>query len=207
MSFEQKYLKYKQKYLLLKSQLEGGLNINPFRYSKIVAKPTDSEELKQYINNKNGIIDQINTKKTEMKTLQSEINTMVYADRQAFKKQAADAKLDALKVQTGSGFNIYNRVNVPESEALKAKKAELVTKQTELSDLEKQLDKTSELISAQSKSDHYKNKLTNQSVKSVGQSVTQSATQSAQSVGQSAQSAQSVGQSTGQYVSQPVPLY
>ena len=201
MSYEQKYLKYKQKYLLLKSQIEGGLSVNPFRYSKVVAKPTDSEELKQYITTKNGLIDQINTKKTEIKTLQSEISAMIYADRQEFKKNAADAKLEALKAKTGGGFNIFNRVNVPESEALKAKKAEVVTKQTELSDLEKQLDKTSELISAQSKSDHYKNKLAkNQSVtQSVGQSVGQS--------DQSAQSAQSVGQSTGQYVSQPVPLY
>ena len=195
MSYEQKYLKYKQKYLLLKSQLEGGLNINPFRYSKVVAKPTDSEELKQYIDNKNSLIDQINTKKNEIKSLQTEINALIYADRQEFKKQAADAKLDALKVQTGGGFNIYNRVNVPESEALKAKKAELVTKQSELSELEKQLDKTSELVKAQTKSDHYKNKL----AKSVGQSVRQPVDQS---VGQS--TVEPVAQSVSQPVSQPV---
>lgn len=193
MSYEQKYLKYKQKYLLLKSQIEGGLSVNPFRYSKVVAKPTDSEELKQYITTKNGLIDQINTKKTEIKTLQSEISAMIYADRQEFKKNAADAKLEALKAKTGGGFNIFNRVNVPESEALKAKKAEVVTKQTELSDLEKQLDKTSELISAQSKSDHYKNKLAkNQSATNVVQPV------ASQDVAQSLP-AQSVAASASQF--------
>jgi hypothetical protein len=209
MSYEQKYLKYKQKYLLLKSQLEGGLNINPFRYSKVVAKPTDSEELKQFINNKNGLIDQINNKKNEIKSLQTEISNMIYADRQEFKKQAADAKLDALKVQTGGGFNIYNRVNVPESEALKAKKAELVTKQTELSELEKQLDKTSELVKAQTKSDHYKNKLAKSVRQPVDQSVGQSTVEPvAQSVAQSVDQsvAQPVGQSVAQPVAQPVAV-
>ena len=45
MNYEQKYLKYKQKYLQLKLQLEGGLSLNPWRYKKRESKGTESADL------------------------------------------------------------------------------------------------------------------------------------------------------------------
>jgi len=159
MSYEQKYLKYKEKYLNLKAQLEGGLNLNPFRYKKYEPKATDSEELKKYITERNTNIDDINQIKKDISTAQSDINVTAQNERTAFKKAEADKKLEALK-QSGGGFNIFNRVKIGESDELIAKREALKALQGKLADAEKNLDRLNKLIDAQRKSDHYAKKMT-----------------------------------------------
>ena len=158
MSYEQKYLKYKEKYLNLKAQLEGGLNLNPFRYKKYEPKATDSEELKKHMTDRNTSIDEINQTKKDISAAQVDINKTVQNERTAFKKAEADKKLEALK-QSGGGFNIFNRVKVGESDELIAKREALKALQVKLADAEKNLDRLNKLIDAQKKSDHYSEKL------------------------------------------------
>ena len=160
MSYEQKYLKYKQKYLQLKSELEGGISfksLNPFRYKKTESKATDSSELIQYLNERNTLLDEIVGTNAEIKAKQAEIKTLEYNERQAFKKQEADAKLEALKAQSG-GLSLWKK-SIPESDELKAKKDELKVLADKLTDQEKNLDRLNKLIEAQKKADHYANKL------------------------------------------------
>lgn len=164
MNYEQKYLKYKQKYLQLK--LEGGLSLrslNPMRYKQREAKGTESADLQKYLTNRNNIIDEIAAKKLEITAKQQEIKTLEFNERQAFKKQEADAKLESAKASVGGGMNIFNRTVVAESEELKAKKEELKNLQSQLNDLENKLDNFNKVISAQEKSDHYANKIGNAS--------------------------------------------
>ena len=158
MSYEQKYLKYKEKYLNLKAQLEGGLSLNPWRYKKVEPKDVDSEELKKHMTDRNTTIDEINQTKKDITTTQADINVTVKNERTAFKKAEADKKLEALK-QTGGGLNIFNRVKVEDSAELVAKREALKASQAKLVELEKNLDRLDKLIAAQKKSDHYDQKL------------------------------------------------
>jgi hypothetical protein len=158
MSYEQKYLKYKEKYLNLKAQLEGGLSLNPFRYKKYEPKADDSEELKKHMTDRNTTIDDINQTKKDIAAAQADINITVKNERTAFKKAEADKKLEALK-QSGGGFNIFNKVKVEDSAELVAKREALKASQAKLVDLEKNLDRLDKLIAAQKKSDHYAKKL------------------------------------------------
>jgi DNA repair exonuclease SbcCD ATPase subunit len=158
MNYEKKYLKYKQKYLDLKSQLQGGVNVNPWRYTKVTPKDADSEDLKKHLNDKNTIIDEINTKKAEIKKEEGEIKALENLERQEHKKKQADEKLEALKAKTIGGFFGFN-ASIPESEELKGKKESLKTLKAALADLEKKLDEINKLIEAQKKSDHYAEKI------------------------------------------------
>ena len=158
MSYEQKYLKYKQKYLDLKSQLEGGLSINPWRYSKVEPKPTDSEDLKKILNDKNTIIDEINAKKIEIKKEEEALKALDNLERQEYKKKQADEKLEALKAKTTGGLFGF-KSSFPESDELKAKREALKTLKAALVELEKKLDEVNKLIEAQKKSDHYAQKI------------------------------------------------
>jgi len=159
MNYEQKYLKYKQKYLQLKLQLEGGLSLNPWRYKKRESKGTESADLQKFLTDRNSVIDEIAAKKLEITAKQQEIKTLEFNERQAFKKQQADEKLEAAKAKVGSGMNIFKRTVVAESEELKGKKEELKNLQTQLKELEVKLDNLNKVISAQEKSDHYASKM------------------------------------------------
>lgn len=166
MSYERKYLKYKQKYLQLKLELEGGLSIrklNPLRYKKREPKGTESAELQKYLTDRNSLIDEINSKTLEITTKQNEIKKLEFNERQAFKKQQADAQLESAKASVGGGMNIFKRTVVAESEELKAKKEELKNLQSQVKELENKLDNINKVISAQEKSDHYANKIGNTS--------------------------------------------
>jgi hypothetical protein len=158
MDYEKKYLKYKQKYLDLKSQLEGGLSINPWRYTKTVPKDADSEDLKKYLNDKNTIIDEINAKKLDIKKEESEIKTLEYTERQLHKKKEADEKLEALKAKTVGGLFGF-KSSFAESDELKGKREALKALQVGLVELEKKLDQLTKLVEAQKKSDHYLDKI------------------------------------------------
>jgi DNA repair exonuclease SbcCD ATPase subunit len=158
MNYEKKYLKYKQKYLDLKSQLEGGLSVNPWRYTKVTPKDTDSEDLKKVLNDKNTIIDEINAKKEEIKKEEEAIKALDNLERQEYKKKQADEKLEALKAKTTGGLFGF-KSSFPESDELKGKREALKALQAGLAELEKKLDEVNKLIEAQKKSDHYAQKI------------------------------------------------
>jgi hypothetical protein len=159
MNYEQKYLKYKQKYLQLKLQLEGGLSLNPWRYKKRESKGTESADLQKFLTERNSVIDEISFFKSKIIEKQQEIKTLEFSERQAFKKQQADEKLEAAKAKVGGGMNIFKRNVVPESEELKGKREELKRLQSHLKELEVKLDNLNKVISAQEKSDHYASKM------------------------------------------------
>ena len=164
MSYEQKYLKYKQKYLQLK--LEGGLSVNPWRYKKREPKVTESEELQKYLTERNSVIDEISAKKLEIIAKQQEIKTLEFNERQIHKKQQADAQLEAAKAKVGGSINYFKRIVFPESEELKGKREELKNLQSQLKEIENKLDNLNKVISAQEKSDHYAKKIVNTSAPS-----------------------------------------
>ena len=162
MSYEKKYLKYKQKYLQLKLELEGGVLVNPLKLIKREPKGTDSSDLQKYLTDRNNIINEINAKKAEITAKQNEINKLKFDERQAFKKAKADAKLEAAKAKIGGGLNLLNKIRgikVPKSEELNVKKEELQSLQSELKELLNKLDNLNNVIKTQEKADHYEKKI------------------------------------------------
>jgi DNA repair exonuclease SbcCD ATPase subunit len=96
--YEQKYLKYKQKYLQLKAELEGGISLpNPFAKKVPQSNAPFSSEYKNLEKKINGQKKSIEGITHELKKVQEQIADHTEADKITSLKREQDAKDDEIK--------------------------------------------------------------------------------------------------------------